>query len=123
MKKKTKFGLCEYNNNKKEEDNIDTFAKSEISLEKNSIMDKWLIQSGNNCRYNSFITIFYFIFTSYIKNNMDNKPNLLNELADLILKLSDDVSYKNYFDIIEFLQKNKIDSNNAYIDQIINKKD
>ena len=54
---------------------------------------------------------------------MDNKPNLLNELADLILKLSDDVSYKNYFDIIEFLQKNKIDSNNAYIDQIINEKD
>ena len=123
MKKKTKFGLGKYNNNQKEEDNIDTFAKSEISLEKNSIMDKWLIQSGNNCRYNSFITIFYFIFTSYIKNNMDNKPNLLNELADLILKLSDDVSYKNYFDIIEFLQKNKIDSNNAYIDQIINEKD
>lgn len=81
-------------------DNIDTFVKSEISLEKNSIMDKWLIQSGNNCRYNSFITIFYFIFTSYIKNNMDNKPNLLNELADLILKLSDGVSYKIYFDII-----------------------
>ena len=55
---------------------------------------------------------------------MDNKTNLLDELADLILKLSDDVSYKNYFDIIEFLQKNKIDSNNySYIDQIINEKD
>ena len=36
---------------------------------------------------------------------MDNKPNILNELADLILKLSDDVSYKNYFDFIEFFIK------------------
>ena len=34
MKKSTKFGLAKYNNNQKELDNIDTFVKSEISLEK-----------------------------------------------------------------------------------------
>ena len=32
----------------------------------------------------------------------DDKYNFLNELTDLILKLADDVSFKNYFDIINF---------------------
>ena len=43
------------------EDIINTNAQNEISLEKNSIIGKWLIQSGNNCRYISFITIYSFL--------------------------------------------------------------
>ena len=116
-KKTTKFGIGKYIFFQKENNNIDTQEnKNEILKVHNSIIDKWLIQSSNNCRYNSFITIFYFIFTSYIKNMKDDKYNFLNELTDLILKLADDVSFKNYFDILEFLRKNKIDSNNSYID-------
>ena len=38
-------------------------------------------------------------------------------------KLSEDVNNKNYIEIIVFLQKNHIDTNNAYIDQIIKEND
>ena len=53
----------------------------------------------------------------------DKNLNLLNELNDLIIKLSENINDKNYYDIIIFLQKNKFDSNNAKIDEIINEKD
>ena len=29
--------------------------------------NKWLIQKGNNCRYNAFITLFYFTNTPFFK--------------------------------------------------------
>ena len=38
----------------------------------------------------------------------------------MILKLSENITEKNYYDIIIFLQKNKFDSNNKKIDEIIN---
>ena len=38
----------------------------------------------------------------------------------MILKLSENITEKNYYDIIIFLQKNKFDSNNKKIDQILN---
>ena len=48
---------------------------------------------------------------------------LLNELNELIIQLSENVNYKNYYEIIIFLQKNKYDSNNAKIDEIIKEED
>ena len=58
-----------------------------------------------------------------MKDQKENNHVLLNELNDLIINLAEDVTIKNYIDIIVYLQKNKIDSNNSYIDKIINEKD
>ena len=44
-------------------------------------------------------------------------------MNELILKLSKEVNEKNYIDIIIFLQKNKFDTNNSLIVQIINEED
>ena len=123
--KQTKFGKSKYNIN------LNNAINKENKIEKNdyiqkskiTIADKWLTQQNNNCRYNSFITIFYFIFSSYLKDKKDNSFILLNELNDLILNLTEDVTLKNYIDIILFLQTNKIDSNNSLIDKIINEPD
>ena len=79
MKKKTKFGLGKYNNNQKEEDNIDTFAKSEIS-EENLI--------NENLDFN---------ITSEDQANLD-KPTLYNNLANPIV-----LSYINHNIKIEYL--------------------
>ena len=73
-------------------------------MKKVSISETWLIQKGNNCRYNSFIIIFYFTISSFITNIKDKKLIYLNELNELILKLSKEVNEKNYIDIIIFLQ-------------------
>ena len=42
----------------------------------------------------------------------DNQLVKLKELNYLILKLSENVTVRNYYSIIIFLQKNKFDSNN-----------
>ena len=47
----------------------------------------------------------------------------MNQLNELILNLSENMTEKNYIDIIIFLQKNKFDSNNAKIDEIIKEED
>ena len=88
-----------------------------------TIADKWLIQKGNNCRQNAFITLFYFTISPFLSLIKIKNLNLLNELNDLIIKLSENINDKNYYDIIIFLQKNKFDSNNAKIDEIINEED
>ena len=62
-------------------------------------------QYNNNCRYNSFITIFYFLFSSFLKNIKEENNNILFGLNDLILKLSEDVNNKNYIVIIVFYEK------------------
>ena len=53
----------------------------------------------------------------------DKNLNLLNELNDLIIKLSENINDQNYNDIIIFLHKNKFDSNNDKKDKIINEED
>ena len=53
-----------------------------------TIAEKWLINQLNNCRYNSFITIFYFIIFPFIYQIEDKVLNNLKELHNLIIKLS-----------------------------------
>ena len=48
---------------------------------------------------------------------------MLNRLNELIIELGDNVNEKNYCSIIIFLQKNKFDSNNLKIDEIIKEND
>ena len=48
---------------------------------------------------------------------------MLNDLNQLILELANNINNKNYNKIIIFLQKNKFDSNNLKIDEIINETD
>ena len=124
--KKTKFGLEKYQVNLNKASNIISKVdeeKNNFENKKVNISEKWLIQKGNNCRYNSFITIFYFTISSFITNIKDKNLIFINELNDLILKLSKEVNENNYIDIIVFLQKNKFDTNNSLIDQIITEDD
>ena len=115
--KNTKFGKLKYNFT-----NINEILPEK--KEKKSIVNGWLIQRFNNCRYNAFITLFYFVYSSFIKElKDDNKNKFLIELNEMIIKLSKDISDKNYYDIIFFLQKNKFDSNNYLIDEIIKEED
>ena len=57
----------------KENNNNKSLFCSGVSLENNieqkklSIIDTWLIQKGNNCRYNAFITLYYFTITPFLK--------------------------------------------------------
>ena len=68
------------------------------------------------------ITLLYFTITPYLKN-IDNKNLvMLNRLNELIIELASNVNNKNYYAIIIFLQKNKFDSNNPKIDEIVNQK-
>ena len=118
-KKYNKFEKCDNNSNIKDIQISNQKQDNKISL----ISDAWLFKKYNNCRYNAFITLFYFVFASYIKDLNDNSLKYLNQLNDLILKLSNDVNDKNYNEIIIFLQKNKFDSNNYLLDEIIREED
>ena len=117
-KKNTKFGSKKFNYDNKIKE-----TKIENDFKKVKISDKWLKQKINNCRYNAYTTLFYFIYSSFIKDSEEKDNHLLTELNDLVLNLAQDVSDKNYNEIVVFLQKNNIDSNNALIDQIIREKD
>ena len=74
--KKTKFGLEKYQLNLNKTSNILNKEEEEektVERRKLNISEQWLIQKGNNCRYNSFITIFYFTISSFITNIKDKK--------------------------------------------------
>ena len=58
-----------------------------------------------------------------MKDKKDTNHKLLNDLNELLINLTEDVTIKNYIDIIVYLQKHKIDTNNSYIDKIINEED
>ena len=90
--KKTKFGLEKYQGNLFKTSNIISKEVENNFERKNlNISEKWLVQKGNNCRYNSFITIFYFTISSFITNIKDKNLIFLNELNDLVLKLAKNV--------------------------------
>ena len=117
--KHTKFGKEKYTNTPQ--------IKTEITEQKlkdnNSIATKWLINKFNNCRYNSFITLFYFTISPFIEDLNEENIKDLKMLNELIIKLSKEVNDKNYYDIIIFLQKNNYDVNNKLIDQIVREQD
>ena len=119
--KYTKFGIEKYAN--KNNNNIIQEKIYETITIKTDISEAWLIQKGNNCRYNAFITLLYFTITPYINSINDINLKMLNDLNQLILELANNINNKNYNKIIIFLQKNKFDSNNLKIDEIINETD
>ena len=103
--KTTKFGKEKYNNKINNElSNLNSIIPEKINLIE-TIADKWLIQKGNNCRYNAFITFIYYTISPYLKSINDNQLVKLNELNDLILKLSENVTERNYYNIIIFYRK------------------
>ena len=117
--KSTKFGKAKYEGITNYNEIILNSQKL-VNLNKTEkISNRWLIQKGNNCRYNSFIIFMYFAITPFINSLRDKNLILLNKLNELILNLAKNINDKNYCDIIIFLQKNKFDSNNAKLDKII----
>ena len=120
--KHTKFSLEKCNNDIYKKTDIKEKSKSKIDRKLN-ISEKCLIQKANNCRYNAYITLFYFTISPYLIQLKDENLSKLNQLNELILKLADNVNEENYYNIIVFLQKNKSDSNNKKIDEIINECD
>ena len=66
--KYTKFGIGKYAN--KNNNNIQEKIYETITT-KTDISETWLIQKGNNCRYNAFIMLLYFTITPYINSIND----------------------------------------------------
>ena len=80
----------------------------EISVENNFM----------NCRYISFINVFYFCSSTYTSKNIDKKFKTLHDINNYILELSLDVKDSKVNKIIEYFHKNKLDSKNYLIDII-----
>ena len=123
--KLTKFGVNKYKINSEKFNNYRqlNIINENIPETKYDISQKWLLQKANNCRYNAYITLFYFNLSPSIYSLKDKNLKNLNKLNNLILKLANNVTEKNYYDIIIFLQKNKFDSNNSKIDALIREAD
>ena len=124
--KQTKFGINKFINNisDKNNDSNQNNLINQLNIDiKYDISKLWLKQNANNCRYNAFITLFYFTISPFLYDLKDNNLKNLNILNDLILNLSKDVNKKNYNEIIIFLQKNKYDTNNSKIDEILKEED
>ena len=117
--KQTKFGKEKFDRNSERKSEF-----KELNIKNTyTIADKWLINKFNSCRYDAFITLFYFTISSFINSLNENSIEDIKELNDLIIKLSKDVNDKNYNDIIIFFQKNNYDTNNKLIDQIVSEQD
>ena len=117
--KHTKFGKEKFTYNSQ----TITEFKENMLTNNNTIASKWLINKYNNCRYNAFITLFYFTISPFIDNLNEEKVKDIKLLNELIIKLSKEVNEKNYNDIIIFFQKNNYDVNNKLIDQIVREQD
>ena len=117
--KHTKFGKEKFTNSS----HIKTEYKDNNLKVTNNITNKWLINKFNNCRYNAFITLFYFTISPFLYNLNEENIKDLKSLNDLIIKLSKEVNDKNYDDIIIFFQKNNYDVNNQLIDKIVGEQD
>ena len=117
--KHTKFGKEKFTNSSQ----IKTEYKDNNLKVTNNITNKWLINKFNNCRYNAFITLFYFTISPFLYNLNEENIKDLKSLNDLIIKLSKEVNDKNYNDIIIFFQKNNYDVNNQLIDKIVGEQD
>ena len=99
--KHTKFGKEKFTNSSQ----IKTEYKDNNLKVTNNITNKWLINKLNNCRYNAFITLFYFTISPFLYNLNEENIKDLKSLNDLIIKLSKEVNDKNYDDIIIFFKR------------------
>ena len=121
--KYTKFTIDKYDNSVLKND-VNIFPSNNINIIiKNDITNKWLVNKGENCRYCSFITIYYFVFLSYISNQNGEEFKKLKELNQLVLNLNENVKDENLNKIILFFQINKFDIDNKLLDLIQNEKD
>ena len=93
-------------NIQKNNDNIDIKFK---------IFEKWLSNTALLCRYNSFVTFFYFVICPFLHNNKDYKNKKLMQLSELIISLSLDVKFENLKKIVFIFQSNNIDSKKCFI--------
>ena len=100
FQKTTKFGQNKYNYDYNNENKL---TITDVLAKKSDISQTWLKQKFNNCRYNAFITLFYFNFSSFIKDYEEQITTQLKELNNLVIKLSEDVNDKNYYDIVKYL--------------------
>ena len=64
--KNTGFGKEKFLNEKTNFENNNIIINN-IESKHENILNIWLKQKGNNCRYNAFITLLYFTITSFIK--------------------------------------------------------
>lgn len=117
--KHTKFGKEKFTYNSQ----TNTEFKENILTNNKTIASKWLINKFNNCRYNAFITLFYFTNSPFTDNLNEENVKDIKLLNELIIKLSKEVNEKNYNDIIIFFQKNNYDVNNKLIVQIVREQD
>ena len=121
--KYTKLTIDKYDNSDLKND-VNIFPSNNINIIiKNDITNKCLVNKGENCRYCSFITIYYFVFLSYISNQNGEEFKKLKELNKLVLNLSENVNDENLNKIIRFFQINKFDIDNKLLDLIQNEKD
>jgi len=104
--------------------NISNMNKSSLQNKfKVKIGINWLRNKAENCRYISFVTLYYFTFLSFVNNENDKDLDLLKQLNKLIINLSQDVNDNNLNLIIEFFQSNKFDIDNQLLDVIKKTKD
>ena len=82
--KHTKFGKEKYTNNPR----IKTEFAEQNLKNNNSIATKWLINKFNICRYNAFITLFYFTIYPFINELISDNLTDLKDLSYLIVSLS-----------------------------------
>ena len=96
--KHTKFGINKFLNNNEKINPLykkDIESLTEINI-KYDISQIWLVQKANNCCYNAYIIFFYFRISPSLSSLKDTKLVNLNKLNDLVLKLSENVTEKNY---------------------------
>ena len=100
--KHTKFGQEKFDRNisNKVETN-EYYQNSNYTM-----ANKWLINKLNNCRYNAFITLFYFVISPFINDINEKNLEDLKKINELIINLSKEVNDQNYNEIIIFFQKN-----------------
>lgn len=60
-------------------------------INKYTICEKWISNDGLNCRYAAFITIFYFIFSSYIDDLKGDSYKQLQKFSKSTLNLVNNI--------------------------------
>jgi len=81
--KKTKFGLIKYGGDDKNSNKKKIISNDSINYVY-QIFQKWLYNKVLLCRYNAFITLFYFTIFPYLFNNKEYINSKLEIISNLI---------------------------------------